>query len=78
METGEIKKTGTVSTILHKTSEGENMYARFGYVPMKICNHIRGKVSGSINAYPINIIHTSKKSTKEGLNEEPKWDFISR
>ena len=50
--------------------EGEsNMYVRFGYGPLKICNHTQGKVSGSMNAKPINIIHTNQQSTKEGLNE---------
>ena len=71
METGEITRTGTLATTFHKPVGEENWYVRFGYGPMKICNHTRGQVSGSINADPINMIHKSKKSTKYGLKEEP-------
>ena len=39
--------------------------------------HNRGQVSGSMNADPINMIHTNKQSTKEGLNEKLKGDFRS-
>ena len=42
---------------------------------MKICNHIQGQVLGSIKSDPINMIHKSQKSTKEGLNKELEGDF---
>ena len=45
--------------------------------PHKIFQHIRGQVWGSMDADPINMIHTSKQSTKEGLYEEPEGYFIS-
>ena len=45
------------------------MYVCFGYGLLTIFNHIRGQVSGSINADPINMIYTSQHSTKEGLNQ---------
>ena len=36
-----------------------------------------GKYSGSINPDPINMIHTSQKSTKEGVNEDLEEYFIN-
>ena len=33
------------------------------------------QISGSMNADPINMIHISKKSTKEGLSKEIEVDF---
>ena len=69
-ETGEFTKTSTPVTTFKKPAREANQYVCFGYGPLEICKHIRGKVSGSINADPINIIHASQKSTKEGLNKE--------
>ena len=48
MATGAIAKTGTLATNFHKPSEEANIYARFGYGPLEIFNHTRGKVSGSM------------------------------
>ena len=56
---------------------GENPYVRFGYSPLTICNHTQGKFSVSMNTDPINMIHISKQSTKEGLNEELEGHFQS-
>ena len=33
------------------------------------CNHTQGQVSGSMNADPIDMVHISQESTKEGLDE---------
>ena len=60
MSTGEITKTGNLDTTFHKPAEEENPYVRFGYGSLKICNHTQGQVSLSMNADPINMIHTSK------------------
>ena len=60
MATGEITKTGTLATTLHKPLGGANMYVRFVYGPLTICNHTLGQFSGSMNNDPINIIHTSQ------------------
>ena len=70
MATGTITKTATLTTIFHKPVGEVNMYVRFRYGPLTILNHTQGQVSGSINADPINIIHASQKSTKEGINKE--------
>ena len=47
-----------------------NPYVWFGYESPEICNHTGGQVSGSMNAYPINIIHTSQKIKKNKLNKQ--------
>ena len=78
MKTGAITKTSTLTTTSHKPLEEENPYVWFGYKPMKHCNQTRGKVLVSINADPINIIHTSQQPKKEGLNKELERYFISR
>ena len=39
---------------------GENWCVRFGYNPLIICNHVRGQVSGSIQADTIDMIDTSQ------------------
>ena len=77
MATGEITKNGTLDTAFHKPEGEENLYVQFGYVPLKICKHTQGKVSGSMNADPINMIHTSQQSTKEGSEEELEGYFRS-
>ena len=61
----------------HKPEGEANTYVRFGYIPLTICNHTRGQISGSINADQIHMIHTSQKSSKEGLNEELEVYFRS-
>ena len=53
------------------------MYVCFGYDPLTICNNTQGKVLVSMNSDTINMIHTSKKSTKEGLNKALEGDFRS-
>ena len=68
--TGETIKTGTLVTTFHKPAGEENPYVWFGYVPLTIFNHIPVQVSGSMNSNPVNMIHTSQQSIKEGLNEE--------
>ena len=73
----DINKKCTLATNFHKPEGVSNPYVWFGYGPLKICNQTRGQVSVSMNANPINIIHTSKKSTKEGLNEELEGCFRS-
>ena len=70
MATGEITKTGTLTTTFHTPVGKANLYVRFGCGPLEIFKYTRGQVSGSMNTYPINMINTSQKSTKEGLNEE--------
>ena len=37
--TGDITKTGTLVTTLHKPAGESNLYVRFGYVPLTISNH---------------------------------------
>ena len=59
MKTGEIANNDTLATTFHKPAGEANTYAYFGYGPLKICNKTLGQVSGSMNADPINIIHTS-------------------
>ena len=70
MATGTITKTVTLVTTFHKPAGKENPYVWFGYGPLTICYHTQGKVSGSMNANPINKIHTSQQSTKEVPNKE--------
>ena len=76
MATDEIK-TVTLTMSFHKPASKANMYVQFGYDPLIIFNQTRGQVSGLMNSGSINMIHTCKKSTKEGLNEELDGDFIS-
>ena len=73
-ETVTIAKTGIFTITFHKPVGEENPFVQFRYIPMKICNHTQGQLSGSIEAYPINMIHTSQQSTKEVLNEEFEGD----
>ena len=55
-----IKKTGTLAMTLY-IQVGETIpYVRFGYVPMTIYNHTRGKVSRSTNVDPINTMTGSR------------------
>ena len=77
MATGAITKTGTLAMTFHKPAGEANPYVWFGYSPLTIFNHTRGQVSLSMNSNTINMIHTSQKSTKEGLNEELEGCFIS-
>ena len=44
MSTGEITKTGTLTTTLQKHAVDGNMYVWFGYGSQKICNQTRGQV----------------------------------
>ena len=74
---GAITKTGTLAMTFHKPAGEANQYVRFGYGPLSICNHTQGQVLGSMNTDPINMIHTSQQSTKEGLNKELEGDFRS-
>ena len=60
---------------LPQTCRGGGLYVRIGYGPLNICNQTQGHVSGSINSDIINMIHTSQKSTKEGLNKDLEEDF---
>ena len=64
MATGKITKTGTLAMEFNKPAGEEDMYVQFGYVPLKIFNHTQGQVSGSMDADPINMIHTSQQSKK--------------
>ena len=77
MITGEITKTGTLAMTFQKNVGGSNPYVCFGYVPLKIFQHILVKVSVSMNSGSIKIIRTSQKSTKEGLNEKLEGSFRS-
>ena len=61
MASCEITKTGTLAMTLHKPEGEANPHVRFGYGPLKIWNHTQGQVSGSMNADPMNIIHTSQQ-----------------
>ena len=45
------------------------------YGPLTICYHTRVQVSVSMYADTMNMIHTSQKSTKEGLNEDIEGGF---
>ena len=72
--TGAITKTRTLATTFHKLAGEGNPSVQIGYHPLKICNHTPEQVSGSMYADPISIMHTSQKSTKEGLNEEIEGD----
>ena len=76
MATGEITKTGTLATTFQKPMGEANPYVRFGYVPLINYNHTQVHISGSMNADPINMIHPSQKSTKEGFDEELDGYFI--
>ena len=77
METVSIIKTGTLTTTLHKPAGEAHLYVQFGYVPLKHFNHTRGQVSGTMNSDPINMIHTSQQSTKEGCIKELGVDLRS-
>ena len=63
---------------LLQVCRGSKYVFRFGYGPLKICNNTLGKVSGSMNADSINMMHTSQQSTKEDLNEELEGYFSPR
>ena len=69
MATDSITKPVNLANTFHKPVGEANIYVRFGYVQMKFCNHTQVQVSGSMNADPINILHTSQQSTKEGFVE---------
>ena len=58
------KKPGNLVTNFHNTVGEANLYVRFGYSPLEIWNHNQGNVSGSMNADPINMIHTHQQSTE--------------
>ena len=68
-------KTGTLDTIFQKSAGKANPYIRFGYGSQKICNHTRVQVSVPMNADPVNVMHASQQSTKEGLCEELEGGF---
>ena len=68
MVTGEITKTGTLATALHKHAVETNTYDRFIYSPLSILYHTWGQVSGSMNDNPIKMIPKSQQSTKQGFN----------
>ena len=59
--------TNTLAATFHKPVGGENLYVRIGYLPLKFFNHTRGKVSGSMNAEPIN-------AKKQVNNQQQKDD----
>ena len=69
MVTCAITKTGTLATTFHKPEKEANPYVPFGFCTLTICNHTRVQVSVPMNSYPINMIHTSQQSTKDGLKE---------
>ena len=69
MATDAITKTGTLAMNFHIPVGEANPHIHFGYDALKFFNYTQGKVSGSMNYYPINMIQTSQKSIKEGLNE---------
>ena len=48
---------------------GGNPFVQFGYVPLKIFCHNHGQFSVSMNAYTINMIHTSQQINKIGLEK---------
>ena len=78
MDTDKSNKTNTLATAFHKYAWEANTYVWFGYSPLKICNHTKGQVSGSMNSDPMNMIHTIKQSTKEVFNEELEGYLRSR
>ena len=41
--------------IFHKPAGGESAYVLFGYGQQQNCNHTWVQVSGSMNAYPVNL-----------------------
>ena len=61
----------------HKIVWEANQYIWFIYGPLKTLNNTRGKVSVSMNADPINMIHKSQKLTKKVLNKELEEYFRS-
>ena len=58
---------GTLITAFHKPAGEANKFVRFGYGPQTIFNHTRGKLSGSMNTYPIN-------ANKQEDNQQRKND----
>ena len=70
MSTGVITKTGTLAMTFHKYEGAVNPFVWFVYFPLEFCNHTLGQVSGSMNADPINMIHTGQKPLKYGFNKE--------
>ena len=64
MDTNEITKKRHPCHDLPQACGEENTYVRFGYGSLKICNRTQGQVSGSMNADPINMIHTGQKPKK--------------
>ena len=64
MATGEISKQALFPQPSTDLRGGGGPYIWFGYVPHNINNNLQGKVSGSMNAGTINMIHTSKQITK--------------
>ena len=58
------RPTGTLAMTFHKPAVEEKLYVRFGYRPQNVFYHTRGKVSGSMNADPLNEINTSKEQQK--------------
>ena len=77
MSTGAIKKTITIDMTFHNPAGESNMFVQFGYGPLTIFNESQGNFSGTMNADPINMIHTSQKSAKEGLHKDLEGDFRS-
>ena len=67
----------TLATTFHNLTGGKNPYVQLGYIPLTVFYHARGQVSVSMDADPINMIHTSQQLSKEGLNEELDGDFRS-
>ena len=72
MNTGAITKNSTLATTFQKPTRKSNTYVRLGYVSLTIFNHTLGQYSGSMKSGPINMIHKSRSSTKEGLTRELK------
>ena len=64
--------TGTLVTTFQKPVGGANPYVRFGCVPQKISNHIRGKFSGSMNAEQINAKKRSTINDANMITKNPK------
>ena len=51
--------TVTLATTYPKPMGEGNPYVRFGYGPLKFCNHTWVQVSVSINNNPISMIHSN-------------------
>ena len=58
------KKTGTLANNFHNFAGESNAHVQFGYTSLEIFNKKQVQVSGSVNADPINMMHTSQQKTE--------------